>query len=269
MRAARRVREGARGRRPAEIPAPRPRAYLTGSGAEWAAHLAADIWTITATAAQHDIEPLTLLTDYLQACAQPAAPRRPGPTWTPSCPGHPKDAPAVAPQVISARAPARNLPISPHPAKHPTPLPSHDAESHFVMPSGRQTRSPTGSPITYPERRPSCVSFPFRPRPVKSCLHVRGRQSRRRGHLGLAEHAGIRPRPAQPAGQAVPAGIHPGSLRRGDAGRGEELPGKWGPRGGHAAGSAEEAGREMELVQAPLYLSGKVSDTVRADQDRR
>ena len=70
MRAARRVREGARGRRPAEIPAPRPRAYLTGSGAEWAAHLAADIWTITATAAQHDIEPLTLLTDYLQACAQ-------------------------------------------------------------------------------------------------------------------------------------------------------------------------------------------------------
>ena len=41
-----------------------------GSGAQWAAHLAADIWTITATAAQHSIEPLTLLTDYLQACAQ-------------------------------------------------------------------------------------------------------------------------------------------------------------------------------------------------------
>ena len=41
-----------------------------GSGAEWAAHLAADVWTITATAAQHGIEPLTLLADYLQACAQ-------------------------------------------------------------------------------------------------------------------------------------------------------------------------------------------------------
>jgi transposase len=41
-----------------------------GSGAQWAADLAADVWTVTATAARHDIEPLSLLTDYLQACAQ-------------------------------------------------------------------------------------------------------------------------------------------------------------------------------------------------------
>ena len=41
-----------------------------GSGAEWAARLAADTWTITATATHHDIEPLSLLTDYLQACAR-------------------------------------------------------------------------------------------------------------------------------------------------------------------------------------------------------
>lgn len=41
-----------------------------GSGAEWAAHLAADVWTVTATAARHDIEPLGLLTSYLQACAE-------------------------------------------------------------------------------------------------------------------------------------------------------------------------------------------------------
>jgi transposase len=41
-----------------------------GSGAEWAAHLAADVWTITATAARHGIEPLGLLTGYLQACAE-------------------------------------------------------------------------------------------------------------------------------------------------------------------------------------------------------
>jgi transposase len=41
-----------------------------GSGAQWAAHLAADIWTITATAARHDIEPLSLLTSYLQQCAR-------------------------------------------------------------------------------------------------------------------------------------------------------------------------------------------------------
>jgi transposase len=41
-----------------------------GSGAQWAAHLAADVWTITATAARHGIEPLGLLTGYLQACAE-------------------------------------------------------------------------------------------------------------------------------------------------------------------------------------------------------
>ena len=40
-----------------------------GSGAGWAAHLAADVWTVTATAARHDIESLGLLTGYLQACA--------------------------------------------------------------------------------------------------------------------------------------------------------------------------------------------------------
>ena len=69
-----------------------------GSGARWAAHLAADIWTITATAARHDIEPLSMLTGYLRECAPAtAAPPRPEPTWTPSCPGHPKDAPARRP----------------------------------------------------------------------------------------------------------------------------------------------------------------------------
>jgi len=41
-----------------------------GSGAGWAAHLAADVWTVTATAARHGIEPLSMRTGYLQACAQ-------------------------------------------------------------------------------------------------------------------------------------------------------------------------------------------------------
>ena len=41
-----------------------------GSGAQWAAHLAADVWTVTATAARHDIEPLGLLTGYLHECAR-------------------------------------------------------------------------------------------------------------------------------------------------------------------------------------------------------
>ena len=41
-----------------------------GSHAEWSAHLAARVWTITATAERHGRQPLTYLTDYLTACAQ-------------------------------------------------------------------------------------------------------------------------------------------------------------------------------------------------------
>jgi transposase len=40
-----------------------------GSHAAWSAHLAARVWTITATAERHGLEPLTHLTDYLNACA--------------------------------------------------------------------------------------------------------------------------------------------------------------------------------------------------------
>jgi transposase len=41
----------------------------SGSHAEWAAHLAARVWTITATAERNHREPLTYLTEYLNACA--------------------------------------------------------------------------------------------------------------------------------------------------------------------------------------------------------
>jgi len=40
-----------------------------GSHAQWAAHLAATAWTITATAERNNREPLTHLSEYLQACA--------------------------------------------------------------------------------------------------------------------------------------------------------------------------------------------------------
>ena len=40
-----------------------------GSHAEWSAHLAARVWTITATAERHHHEPLAYLTGYLSACA--------------------------------------------------------------------------------------------------------------------------------------------------------------------------------------------------------
>lgn len=41
-----------------------------GSHAQWSAHLAARVWTITATAELHHQEPLTYLNDYLNACAE-------------------------------------------------------------------------------------------------------------------------------------------------------------------------------------------------------
>lgn len=40
-----------------------------GANAEWAAHLATRVWTITATAERNGREPLAFLTDYLNACA--------------------------------------------------------------------------------------------------------------------------------------------------------------------------------------------------------
>ncbi|HSL07479.1 MAG TPA: IS66 family transposase [Pseudonocardiaceae bacterium] len=41
-----------------------------GAHAEWAAHLAARVWTITATAERNHREPLAFLTAYLNACAE-------------------------------------------------------------------------------------------------------------------------------------------------------------------------------------------------------
>jgi transposase len=41
-----------------------------GSQTKWAAHLAARVWTITATAERNGREPLAYLTEYLHACAE-------------------------------------------------------------------------------------------------------------------------------------------------------------------------------------------------------
>ncbi len=61
-----------------------------GSGAGWAAHLAADVWTVTATAARHGIEPLSLLTGYLEACAHAGGPAPAGAGLDPFLPWTPQ-----------------------------------------------------------------------------------------------------------------------------------------------------------------------------------
>ena len=118
-----------------------------GSGAEWAARLAADVWTVTATAARHDIEPLSLLTGYLEACAHTGGTAPAEQAWTPSCPGHRKDAPAVVPPAIPA--PARNPGQSAARQSRTTPLRHMTPRVTPPYPADAITRSPTGSPITY------------------------------------------------------------------------------------------------------------------------
>jgi transposase len=73
-----------------------------GSGARWAARLAADVWTITATAAQHGIEPLGLLAGYLQECARNGGTAPAGASLDPFLPwtqqGHARRCPASDPR---------------------------------------------------------------------------------------------------------------------------------------------------------------------------
>ena len=78
-----------------------------GSGAEWAARLAADVWTVTATAARHDIEPLGLLAGYLQACAEHGGTAPAGAGLDPFLPW--------TPQGRARRRPASDQPQGPGP----------------------------------------------------------------------------------------------------------------------------------------------------------
>jgi len=78
-----------------------------GSGAEWAANLAADVWTVTATAARHDIEPLGLLTGYLHECARNGGPAPAGVGLDPFLP--------LTPQRRARRRPASDQRQGPGP----------------------------------------------------------------------------------------------------------------------------------------------------------
>jgi hypothetical protein len=100
-----------------------------GSQAQWAAYLAATVWTITATVERSQREPLSYLNDYLQACALAGGNPSKAKSCNGSCPGSPSPAtPAEAatttrhhrphpnrqPPSITHRKPIR------HPAPHPT-----------------------------------------------------------------------------------------------------------------------------------------------------
>jgi hypothetical protein len=104
-----------------------------GSGARWAAHLAADVWTVTATAARHGIEPLGLLTGYLHECARNGGAAIPDPAHNPGNPQHGQDA---GPRLSATRR------------RGVTPS----------CPADGTTRSPTGSPITYDLRKCQRIS---------------------------------------------------------------------------------------------------------------
>ena len=65
-----------------------------GSHAEWSAHLAARVWTITATAERHHHEPLEYLTSYLNACASAGGKAPEGPALDRFLPWLPVPGPA-------------------------------------------------------------------------------------------------------------------------------------------------------------------------------
>ena len=95
------------------------RKNFCGSGAEWAAHLAAEVWTVTATAARHGIEPLSMLTGYLQACARNGGTAPAGAGLDPFLPWTPQGRACLVPPAIPV--PARN-PGNPQPGKAGPPL---------------------------------------------------------------------------------------------------------------------------------------------------
>ena len=91
-----------------------------GSGARWAADLAAGIWTITATAAQNDLEPLPLLTDYLTACAETGGTPPAGADLEPFLPWTPA---GRARRTVPAGDPARSRPVTPATSSRAIPRP--------------------------------------------------------------------------------------------------------------------------------------------------
>ena len=115
-----------------------------GSHAEWSAHLAARVWTITATAERHDLEPLAYLTAYLDACAQ-AGGRPPD-----------GDSPGTVPALDSRRPPAAETTTHPRSTSQAdtrtgTPdnpeanrTPGHQHGRAFTMPSHGITEYITG-----------------------------------------------------------------------------------------------------------------------------
>jgi len=81
-----------------------------GSNAEWAAHLAARVWTITATAERNGLEPLAYLTEILTACGTTRGKPLQGPTlerllpWNrdPAGPGSRDHDPPQLPDAVPA-----------------------------------------------------------------------------------------------------------------------------------------------------------------------
>jgi hypothetical protein len=95
-----------------------------GSHAEWSAHLAARVWTITATTERHGLEPLTYLTDYLTACASNGG------------------------KALDGEALDRFLPLAARTHRQPGPRPTHDQPLRLKPHPKIHTPNPTRLPRT-------------------------------------------------------------------------------------------------------------------------
>ena len=90
-----------------------------GSHAEWSAHLAARVWTMTATAERHHHEPLAYLTGYLSACADAGGKAPQARDCIGSCPGSPAPPPPAAETTTRPDQPVR-LTRAPEPGQSRT-----------------------------------------------------------------------------------------------------------------------------------------------------
>ena len=109
-----------------------------GSHAEWSAHLAARVWTITATAERHHHEPLAYLTGYLSACADAGGKAPAGPALHRALPSNTRPRHRRQPRPRPAQDQPARLTRAPEPRtilSRTIQAPGHQHGRAFTMPS--------------------------------------------------------------------------------------------------------------------------------------
>jgi hypothetical protein len=129
-----------------------------GSHAQWAPYLTATVWTITTTAERTNQEPLTYLSQHLQACALTSDKPPEVKPCNDSCPGYPT--PATPPAAATTIHHHQSHPNRPTPASHPSPhQPPGTSPDHTT---GRILTMPFHATTEYLQQSSECGLVPGR-----------------------------------------------------------------------------------------------------------